>query len=256
MNNGLIYINKLLNGNKGFKEHQHTSWEIIYYTEGNGFVNANNTLYPFCSGTVICIPPNTPHSDIAEDAYQNIHLNMFSSLISHSQIYCFQDNSFNDLRQLLEFTYRVCIQKHPYWEELSQNLFTCIEQYIFSISQEQKSGTHPYAEIMAQRILENISNPQFQINSIFEDLFFTPDYLRRLFKNEYGCTPQHFLIKNRIELAAQLLRENAKVSEVSLMVGFTDVYYFSRVFKLETGLSPSAWVKQSSKNANEQQTGA
>ena len=57
MNNSLIYINKL-NGNKEFKEHQHTSWEIIYYTEGNGFVKANNILYPFRPGTVICIKMN------------------------------------------------------------------------------------------------------------------------------------------------------------------------------------------------------
>ena len=246
MNNSLIYINKL-NGNKEFKEHQHTSWEIIYYTEGNGFVKANNILYPFRPGTVICIPPYTPHSDIAEDSYQNIHLNMFSSLISHSRIDCFQDNSFNDLRQLLEFTYRIRVQKQPCWEELSQTLFTCIEQYIYSISQDQKFRNNPEAQIMAQRILENISNPQFQINSIFEELCFSPDYLRRLFKKEYGCTPQHFLIKNRIELAAQLLREDTKVSEVSFMVGCTDAYYFSRVFKAETGLSPIAWAKKSSR---------
>ncbi len=31
------------------------------------------------------------------------------------------------------------------------------------------------------------------------------------------------------------------------MVGFTDAYYFSRVFKAETGLSPIAWAKKSSR---------
>ena len=49
--------------------HQHGCWEIVFSLEGEGTVRLGEALYPFDSGTVLCIPPNTPHCKSAAEGF-------------------------------------------------------------------------------------------------------------------------------------------------------------------------------------------
>lgn len=65
-------------------------------------------------------------------------------------------------------------------------------------------------------------------------------YLYRAFQAEFGCSPSAYLTSYRIQRARQLLRHSAlPVGAVAASVGFEDPFYFSRVFKRETGQSPT-----------------
>ena len=240
----LIYISKLLDGNLEYVMHSHPSWELIYFTEGQGSVVTEHESIPFSSGTVVCIPPDMLHGDIADGRYKNIHLNTEVPLCNTDSICSFRDNSSRDLLQLLELTFSVFMQTDIRYKELCRSLFGCIEQYISLMCTAPEAEYDPDVYTMTRRILENLSDPDFQIDLCFEGLAFSPDHLRRLFKRKHGCSLRAFLVKQRVELAKRLLRENDRVSHVAAMVGFSDPYYFSRVFKEETGLSPSAYKQK------------
>jgi AraC family transcriptional regulator len=61
----------------------------------------------------------------------------------------------------------------------------------------------------------------------------------RLFKSIYGLSPYQYILKRRIELAKQLLaKRNCTVSEVAMLVGFADIFSFSKAFKRIEGFSP------------------
>lgn len=60
-----------------------------------------------------------------------------------------------------------------------------------------------------------------------------------LFKARTGVTPKDYLIKLRIDKAKELLRDTGlTIRQISLIVGFSDQLYFSRMFKKATGQSP------------------
>ncbi len=64
-------------------------------------------------------------------------------------------------------------------------------------------------------------------------------YISQLFKKEVGITFSAYLTKVRIEKAIELLGTGRyKVYEVSKMVGYQTVQYFSNIFKKETGKKP------------------
>ncbi len=66
-----------------------------------------------------------------------------------------------------------------------------------------------------------------------------------LFKNTFGITPNRYVVRLRTEYAKQLLCvTDLSVSEISEMCGFSDIYYFSKTFKAETGQTPSDFRKQ------------
>lgn len=68
-------------------------------------------------------------------------------------------------------------------------------------------------------------------------------YLLRLYSKATGSTPTQDLIRLRIEKAKRLLlgHPQLEVKQVAAAVGYNDPLYFSRLFKRETGLSPSSF---------------
>ena len=65
-----------------------------------------------------------------------------------------------------------------------------------------------------------------------------------LFKSCFGLTPNRYLISLKIGYAKNLMStNNFSISQIAEMCGFSDVYYFYKVFKSETGSTPAGYKK-------------
>lgn len=63
-----------------------------------------------------------------------------------------------------------------------------------------------------------------------------------LFKKCFDVTPGRYLINLKIESAKRFLSaSDASVSQVAELCGMSDIYYFSKLFKKETGYTPSQY---------------
>lgn len=70
----------------------------------------------------------------------------------------------------------------------------------------------------------------------------SPSYLGSIFRNVTGRSTIDYLIEIRINKAKTLLKDGCSVSETSKLVGFNDIYYFSRAFKKYNGVCPSKYT--------------
>jgi AraC-like DNA-binding protein len=69
-------------------------------------------------------------------------------------------------------------------------------------------------------------------------------HFSRMFKHHIGCSFKTYLNHRRIEAAKNLMKhEDMNVSEACFSVGFNDLSYFSRLFKVLEGMSPSTFRK-------------
>ncbi|RKP53025.1 AraC family transcriptional regulator [Cohnella endophytica] len=66
-----------------------------------------------------------------------------------------------------------------------------------------------------------------------------PIHFAKLFKEELGLLPKHYIIGERIKLAKRALLNGEKIEALSERLGFTSLHYFSHQFKRVTGLTPS-----------------
>lgn len=65
-----------------------------------------------------------------------------------------------------------------------------------------------------------------------------------LFKNCFDITPNRYIINLKIDYAKKLLQtEYINISQTAEICGFSDIYYFSRLFKKETGQTPVEYRK-------------
>ena len=110
-----------------------------------------------------------------------------------------------------------------------------IMEMLESSSDSRYSGKVRYIKaFMEQNYSRDIS-----LNDVAGDLGMNAIYLSQLFKKETGSTFSAYLTKVRMNQAIRLLRTGEyKIYEVSEMVGYQTVQYFSKVFKKETGKNP------------------
>ena len=76
------------------------------------------------------------------------------------------------------------------------------------------------------------------------ELFLNTSYLSSLFKKETGMTLTNYVNQHRINYAKRLLKSTTlSIQSVATTVGITDIHYFTRLFRRETGLSPREYRK-------------
>ena len=86
---------------------------------------------------------------------------------------------------------------------------------------------------------------QISVNYIADIFSLDVSYLSRAFKNHKGISPIEFIVRLRMEKAKELLsgNPNLTIKDIAEAVGYNDQFYFSRIFKIITGVSPSIFKK-------------
>ena len=93
-------------------------------------------------------------------------------------------------------------------------------------------------------IEEECTAPDFTVSGIAEKLNLHRTAFSRLFKHKMGMCPQEYVNLLRLQKAMSLLKEtDLRISEIAYRTGYRDPNYFSRIFRLKTGMVPSVFRK-------------
>lgn len=94
-------------------------------------------------------------------------------------------------------------------------------------------------------IADNIADPGLNNKRIEEALFVSHSSLNRRMKELFGTTPNDYIRKKRLDLAAEILgRGGTLVSDVCYAVGFNSPSYFAKCFKERFGVLPAEYIKE------------
>lgn len=97
----------------------------------------------------------------------------------------------------------------------------------------------PRIDSMLKYINTRLADPISRLD-LSREFGLTPQHVNYLFKRELGLSPTQYIHRQRIVQAWWLLQQkDMKISEIAQQVGFPDVFYFSKLFKKNTGLAPS-----------------
>ena len=83
------------------------------------------------------------------------------------------------------------------------------------------------------------------VEMLAHEAFLSPERFSALYREYFSSSPISDLIEARMLCARRLLvYSGLTVKEVALESGFSDIHYFSRLFKRRNGVSPLEWRKQ------------
>lgn len=89
-------------------------------------------------------------------------------------------------------------------------------------------------------ITKNLSNEAFTVSDLPVALSLSNAQIYRKIKQETGCSPSVYIRNMRLRYAQELvLHSDLSLSEITYLVGFSTLSYFSRCFSNFYGICPS-----------------
>jgi two-component system response regulator YesN len=126
-----------------------------------------------------------------------------------------------------------------------QDWFIGLERNIFRrISRNDEQKNHRLVTKAKKYIMDNYSG-EISLNEVAAAISISPGYLSTIFRQETGIRFTDYVTEVKICQAKKLLQESVyKIYEISEMLGYQNAYYFSKVFKKVTGMTPSEYSWQ------------
>ncbi|MFC2947833.1 helix-turn-helix domain-containing protein [Virgibacillus sediminis] len=190
-------------------------------------INSNNMLFSFSDRF-----PNQPQRRVRNLAIVLNTLLRTAAAKSHvppvlihrlSENYAFEIEYTNQLSKLYEL-----------YDEM-------IEEYS-NLIMSSSLGKYSKVTQRAVEYLVSFYDKQIDKNELAEICFTHPSHLSRKFKQETNMTITGYQQMLRVKKAKYLLKnESISIEEIAWLVGYEDASYFTRVFKRETGYTPSKY---------------
>jgi len=246
-----LYLDKLSQeGETGYKWHEHTFYEILFYDEGEAEYVIENRCYRIKGGDVLFIkagyhhfehkiikapnklyclgflPESAESSEIAEKIFEN---GEFFSLGKDSPVFEMLDAA----RKKLELT------------ESNASFFikAIVEAIILMLNDvdireenvsEIKNGT---VEKILGYIKANLCDIH-KIEDVAKGLFFSDSYVRTVFKKEMGIGVMEYVRNKKVLLANRKIKQGRKPTEIFSECGFSNYPSFYRAYSSYFGYPP------------------
>jgi len=111
-----------------------------------------------------------------------------------------------------------------------------------SIIEHSRTATAFYTYQNSREVIQKNFMTLQSLEEIAEECHIDSAYLCRLFKRFDNRSPYQYLMRMKMNLAAQKLQlPNSSVKEIAFELGFSDPFHFSRVFKRIFGIPPSTF---------------
>lgn len=221
-------------------------------------------------GEVGVLPTGLPHAEKAlsaeggegrpGDAFRNLVVGFYASTVSMHFARDFGDGrpdietiSFfatPDLQRIVdmvEFLTKASHSAGAHREATTQGLSLAL----FATLADLTHAETPDARQEPQRIFQikwlvrdQLYNPELNVTFMAQRLACSADYLSHVFHKETGETLIHYIHRQRMRGALEVIGNPAlTVSEIAWACGFADAGYFTRVFRKHTGMTPQAYRK-------------
>ena len=219
--------------------------QMLYSLSGTAHLTLEAERYTLHPGQLTIIPPDTPHENVSEAGFTNIHLNIGEATLAFKQPAIIRDDGNQTILHLFSDAYLLFRGDPDKRAALLSSYGNLIVRYM-----NVSHTAHPknrVAEAIEQSILQNYANASFNLEELLRSMPYCYDYLCKLFRQETGMTPNKYLNSLRLQSAADMLcsvyRSNS-ITEVAHLCGFRDPLYFSRMFKKRYGVSPKEYYPQ------------
>ncbi len=237
--------------------------EMIFISEASGHIVIGGNRYPIKKGMLLYIPPGVEHTIEARlqnpEQYMTVHFSASRMILDSDGKWRYQENiqtlhqpsaqelkDYIPFKELFEKLVETWIEKAPSYEFVAG---TYLRQLLIWISQNNRKQDKNYAvSLKIDQVIEYMRqniNRKITLEELSGIARLSTFYLSRTFKEATEYPIIMYFNKMKIDKAKELLIEgNKKVKEVAYELGYSNEFYFSRIFKRIEGLSPTEFYSK------------
>ncbi len=212
---------------------------------GNISFKSNDTVYNLSPGDGIAFLPDKDYERIINEGKVKIHYFIYSSdyrLFPEGKV-VFKDKDYIEkiIDKLNQVDNLKKIDKYSFKKALLWNIYIL---YITENSKDFDLMAKDPIIFETQKYLEEFFDNKISLEEVAKKYHLSYSQFFRRFKNAIGVSPTEFLFSFRLERAKTLLENtNSSIRSISNQCGFSDEFYFSKVFKREMKISPLKYRK-------------
>ena len=230
---------------------------LIYCVQGKGWFEIENKRHVVNPGDFFILPSQTPYSFGADNdnpwSIYWIHFkgNVALSFVPHPIIpYSIAPDEHSRIQERIDLIEEIygCLESgfiKEYYVYACSCLHHLLSSFLYlqpfrrvKLSQGQKQHT---AEQIIHYMREHV-NKKLNLEQLAEKFHLSVSQFSFVFKQYTSHSPIDYFIRLKIQKACQYIElTNLKISEISLLLGFEDLAYFSRIFTKVMNMPPSTY---------------
>lgn len=252
-----------------FSGEQHNWWEIVYVDKGELTAVRESEKIKLVQGDILFHKPNEWHSIIADGK------NASSAVVISFKCNSPAMNNFNDMlfftgtkhRNLLSGIIDECreafdtplgdLETHKLHRRKNSKLgceqlmkiYLC--ELLITLLRKESS---PKISIIKRNLddglfseiilyMEKSIGKKLSLNDIAHYAGISKTALKQLFREQAGCGACEYFIRMKIDIAKTMIRERSyNFTQISEILGYESIHYFSRQFKKHVNMSPSEYA--------------
>ena len=245
-----------MEGHYEYPRHQHTNYELVLVERGPYRCSLNGVQLAMENGQVLVIKPGDWHQDHLRDGQQHYVLHFRLPARDRAELFkpdvapamqVARGNHFHEtlfLRELRSEAEQAGAYAAAVQDSLLEALFWRVVRDLPAEGLSEMLRRLPRRDALREQIAAVLhrnlrANPT--VERLAAEMKMSPRHLTNLCRELHQDTPARLLLRLKIRYAEEMLRyRRLNVKEVSEELGFVNPFHFSRVFRRNTGHTPSS----------------
>lgn len=258
---GEIYIRHAIDevpDEKDFTMHIHDRCEIYFFVSGNVEYLVEGSKYPLNENSLMIMRPAEAHapritgSGVYERYAINFPLELAAAIDPEGRLTraftdrpLGKDNMFSSSELDMTFAKKLfsemCSDNDDYGKRLTINthLITLLDMLSRAWGEKKRSGQkrQSIAEVIVLYVNDHITE-DISVAQLAEHFYLSTSQFNRVFRQATGAAPWEYVIKKRLTIAKELLRNGASAQDAAESCGFRDYSVFYRAYTRHFGHAP------------------
>ena len=241
--------------NYNFSGEKHSYWELTYVDKGELLTTIDGVSYHLKQGDLIFYAPMQFHTQSTFEKISSSYLTInFKMNFNHADLLC---NKIFSLKRDSYFIVTKLIEELYNDNLYSNDLSLCyLKQLIIQMLRLNNSHFHSKPTTHMQQTYENellndillyIDNNIYEkisVSTLCEHFCISTSMLHSLFRKNMNNTAKNYINELKLSKSKELIRNSTHtLSEISEMLGFSSIHYFSKKFKSYFNISPTEYSK-------------
>lgn len=224
-------------------------YKVYYVCSGQGFLHTCGAIAPLTAGDIFFTFPAAP---FALESVENFTY-MYISFVGLRGNQIMEDLKISVSNFLFHSGYEV----QSFWEKglsVNGNVVALMSEsvllYTFAflgdrLLAENREPRQSYSiDRIKKYVDDHFSDCGFSLDAVSRELSYNKKYISTLFKKHIGIGVAEYVNTVRIQNACTMIKQGfVSVSDIAEKCGYSDVHYFSKIFKAKMGIVPTQYIK-------------